>query len=67
MTIMSGYNPLADIRIGGDVVPMNRLGILAYGAAIVGIALLTAREVIEPSVYLYQKHTSGMIVLGVAG
>ena len=46
---------------------MNRLGIFAYGAAVAGIALLTAREVIEPSVYLYQEHTSGMVALGVAG
>lgn len=46
---------------------MNRLGTLAYGAAVAIIALLTAREVIEPSAYLYQEHTSGIVTLGVTG
>jgi hypothetical protein len=46
---------------------MNRLGILAYGVAIASIVLLTAREVIEPSAYLYDGHTSAMVALGGAG
>lgn len=46
---------------------MKRLGILAYGVAIVSVALLTARETIDPSVYLYQEHNGGMFALGVTG
>ena len=46
---------------------MNRLGKLAYGAAIAGVALLMAREVVEPSVYLYEQHTAGMVALGTLG
>ena len=67
MTVLVGNKPLADMCIGGNAAPMKRLGILAYSTAIVGITLLTAREVIEPSVYLYQNHAAPMAALGVLG
>ena len=46
---------------------MNRLGILAYSTAVAGIAVLTAREAIEPSAYLYGRHSSNVVALGVIG
>ena len=46
---------------------MNRLGSIAYAAAIAGIALLTAREVIETSVYVIGELTLGMVVVGASG
>lgn len=64
---MLGYDPIADVRSCGDVVTMKRLGAMAYWAVIGCIVLLTAREVVEPSLYLYERHTSGMVTLGVIG
>ncbi len=46
---------------------MNRLGILSYGAAIAIIAVLTARQTIDPAVYLYQQTTPKAAALGFAG
>jgi hypothetical protein len=46
---------------------MTRLGLLLYGAAIVIIAMLTARETIDPAVYLYQQNTPKAVALGFAG
>lgn len=46
---------------------MTRLGILLYGAAIVIIAVLTARETIEPAIYLYQQNPPKAVALGFAG
>lgn len=54
-------SPLANVDRGGDADRMNRLGLLAYGAAIECVALLVAREVIEPSVYLYQNHPADRV------
>lgn len=45
---------------------MNR-GAIMYGAAIGGIALLVARESLEPSIYLYQRSAGDKAALGVAG
>jgi hypothetical protein len=46
---------------------MNRLGSLAYGAAVLAIALLCARDVIGPGAYLYQRLTSPNVELALAG
>ena len=61
------FRPIADIRIGGDDVIMNRLGIVDYGIAIASILLFTGREVFEPSAYLYDEHSSGVVALGATG
>jgi len=45
---------------------MKRLGTLAYGIAIASVALIMARETIEPSMYVYQR-LGNMAALGVAG
>lgn len=46
---------------------MNRLGKFSYGAAIAGIVLLTAREVIWPGIYVYQSLAPRMAALAVFG
>lgn len=64
---LSGPDDIADVCFCGDTVAMNRLGLFAYGAGVAAIALFTARETIEPSVYLFQKHSSGAAALGATG
>ncbi|RJF93469.1 hypothetical protein D3876_03860 [Sphingomonas cavernae] len=46
---------------------MSRLGAIMYAAAIGGIALLFARETLEPSIYLYQESAGYKSALGVVG
>jgi hypothetical protein len=46
---------------------MGRLGAIVYGAAIGGIALLFARETLEPSIYLYQQSAGNKTAHGVVG
>ena len=46
---------------------MNRFLAIAYGIAIAGIILILAREVIEPSAYLYDRHSPNMGALGGVG
>ena len=46
---------------------MNRIGILAYGAAIAVIVLIAGRETLEASAAMAQLRTTGRVGLGVAG
>lgn len=46
---------------------MNRLGAFAYGAAIFCIALLLAREVIYPGLFLYEELPGEKFALGLPG
>lgn len=46
---------------------MNRLSPIIYGLAIVGIALLFARDSVVPSIYLYQQHAEGRGALAITG
>lgn len=55
------------MHFGSDPIRMNRVGIVAYGAAITCVALLAAHEAIHPSFYLYENRTAGEIALGVSG
>ncbi len=59
--------PIADIPISVDAVAMRRLWIPAYGAAIVSIALLIGREVIDAGLYVYQELPSRMASLAIVG
>lgn len=46
---------------------MNRAGGLAFGAAVVGIALLFARDVIWGGIFFFETSTPPMFALGLAG
>lgn len=46
---------------------MNRLGAILYGVAVGGIALLSARNSLEPAIWLFEEYAGETITLAVAG
>jgi hypothetical protein len=46
---------------------MKRIRVFIYGVALAAVALLTARETIDASVFVYQERLTNMAALGVFG
>lgn len=65
--MLAAISAIADSLGFNDAARMKRLGKIAYCVAIIGVALLTARETIEPMEYLYKERNGNMAAVGVTG